>query len=568
MTRISRRQFVKVTSAGVLASACGGDGANPEDTLEAGPEPSPETSVAVDTTPPPDTTPATELPPEDTTPDLVEADTGPAAIGTFDPTAVPEGPREVFLYGVQAGDPTTDGAVLWTRFSPPEVDPTPEEADAVETVEAAEAGDTNDAPDSMDAGEDGAGSDAADGEEMGPDPTEPILEVLVFAHGAFDEGGDLYVRERCDIAEGGFVHVQVSGLASDRRYRYAFVTSDEAGEPLERSPVGSFLTAPDPDALRPVIFGGTSCVNHDYAPYRVLNRAAEYELDFFLLGGDTAYCDGAKTLEDYREKWGQAFDSDGYRALLSSTGTYASWDDHEVDDNWNPEVVDPFKLQFAKRSMLDHIALRLQTDGDPIEDWRIWRSYRWGRTLELFILDCRAERLPSTAKLSTAQYITKAQMDWLKVGLRQSPCTFKIIANSVPITNMPDWYPSEKDRWEGYEPQRLEILSLIDGPPILPGVLWLSGDFHFGCVTRLEPEGQRFSNQWEVFMGQGANIPNPAWVPLAEEVGDGQFAFVTDRNNFVRFICDPISTPPRISAQFIDENGTVLHRHEFEFPTP
>jgi hypothetical protein len=136
----------------------------------------------------------------------------------------------------------------------------------------------------------------------------------------------------------------------------------------------------------------------------------------------------------------------------------------------------------------------------------------------------------------------------------------------VPITNMPDWFPSERDRWEGYEPQRDEILAHIDGPPILPGVLWLSGDFHFGCITRLEPLGHRFSDQWEVFMGHGANLPNPAWVPLSESVGD-QFAFVTGKDNFVRFVCDPLATPPRITAQFIDGDGTILHTRDFDYPS-
>jgi len=522
MRALSRRQFVQVTSAGVLVAACSDDPVAREvvdapDTFEP-PDTTPiDTAEALPDTPdtpePPDTTPEAtpELPPE--------VDAGPLPIGTFDPATLALAARSVFLYGTQAGDPQSDGAVIWTRFRPSE--------------------------------------------------PEHTLDLLVFEHGTNDVAGELYLRVPATIAEGGFVHVEVAGLAPDTRYRYCFVVVEvENGAPVDeaRSPVARFRTSPAADALRVVTFGGTSCVNAGYLPYRTLNRAAEADLDFFVMAGDTTYCDGARTLDEYREKWRRSFDSDGYRAILGSVGTYATWDDHEVDDDWDPERTAPEQLATAKRAYLDHIAFRIQTDIDPLTDWRLWRSYRWGKTLEVFILDCRSERLPSTRFQANAQYISPAQMQWIKLGLRRSPCTFKLIVNTVPITNMPTGYPIEKDRWEGYETQRTEILGHIDGPPLLPGVLWLSGDFHFGCITTVERPGQRFSNQWEVFMGQGANMSNPIWEPLRDTASD-QLVFLTGTSNYVKFVCDPFAAPPRITAQFIDGDGTVLHTQDFDFPT-
>ena len=521
MKALSRRQFVQVTSAGVLVAGCGDD-------------PLPRAVIdTTDTVTPPDTTPLDTASPDtamplDTTPEAspevdataeVEVDTGPTPIGSFDPNALAVAARNSFLYGTQAGDPNSEGAVLWTCFKPTE--------------------------------------------------TGHTLDLLVFEYATNDSAGALYLRVPATIAEGGFVHVVVSGLSPDTRYRYCFVVVEaEDGTPEDeaRSPIGHFRTALAPDALRVVTFGGTSCVNAGYQPYRTLNRAAEADLDFFVLAGDTTYCDGARTLAEYREKWRRSFDSDGYRALLGNVGTYATWDDHEIDDDWNPETIEPEHLATARRTYLDHIAYRLQTDADPLVDWRLWRSYRWGKTLEVFMLDCRSERLPSTRHQANAQYISPAQMNWLKLGLRRSPCTFKLIVNSVPITNMPVGYPIEKDRWEGYETQRTEILGHIDGPPLLPGVLWLSGDFHFGCIAMVEGPGKRFSNQWEVFMGQGANMSNPAWEALRDTAAD-QLPFITGTNNYVRFVCDPFASPPRITAQFIDGDGIVLTTRDFDFPS-
>jgi len=447
----------------------------------------------------------------------VEVEVGPAPIGRFDPGDFAEAAREVFIFAVQAADPSADGAVLWTRFAP---------------------------------GEALAGAS---------------LALRVFEDGAPADAGDLYLDQTAAVGDGGFVHVEVGGLAPDTRYRYCFVVVSAAGAATQRSPIGRFRTALALEARRVVTFGGTSCVNADHKPYRTLNRAAEAGLDFFVLAGDTTYCDGAVTVEHYRNKWRDSFDTDGYRALLSSVGTYASWDDHEIDDNWDPETIDPEQLAAAKQVFLEHIAYRVRPEVDPIADWRLWRSFRWGQTLELFVLDCRAERKPSTRHTSGAQYISRAQMDWLKLGLRRSPCVFKLIVNTVPITDMPDGYPSEKDRWQGYEPQRDEILAHVGGPPLMPGVLWLSGDFHFGAIAKVDAPGGRFSDQWEVFMGQGANAANPVWEAIRDNSA-AQFPFVTGTDNYVRFTCDPFATPPRITAEFVDGDGVVLHTQLFDFP--
>jgi histidinol dehydrogenase len=48
------------------------------------------------------------------------------------------------------------------------------------------------------------------------------------------------------------------------------------------------------------------------------------------------------------------------------------------------------------------------------------------------VLDSRSERLPSTITSEHEQYLSRAQMDWFKQALVDSPCTFKVIMNSVP----------------------------------------------------------------------------------------------------------------------------------------
>ncbi|MBL8680729.1 MAG: alkaline phosphatase D family protein [Myxococcales bacterium] len=297
---------------------------------------------------------------------------------------------------------------------------------------------------------------------------------------------------------GGFVRVIVNGLRPNRRHRYAFLMGTPAS-PTGRSAIGVVKTAFAADTLAPITFGGTSCSHPNARPHPVLQHAgSRTDLDFFIHLGDHIYADAgdnAVTLAEYRDKYELSWPTTGMKALHKSTGTYLTWDDHEVLNNWDPETISAARLTNARNAFFEHRATRRNATSPN----RLWRSFRWGRTAEIFILDCRSERRPSTRSTSASrasQYLSRAQMDWLKNGLRTSPCVFKFIMNSVPIV---DRAGSDGDNWNGYVSQRNEILNHIANND-LRGVLWLSGDVHFGGVCRVEASGP-WSNIWEVVMG-------------------------------------------------------------------
>ncbi len=274
---------------------------------------------------------------------------------------------------------------------------------------------------------------------------------------------------------------------------------------------------------------------------------ARDDLDFFIHAGDHIYADllgpAATTISQYRAKYSEAWASSGMRSLHSSTGQYLTWDDHEVFNDWNPETISRGRLAAARQAFFEHRATR--RSGDDRD--RIWRSFRWGRTAEIFVLDCRGERRPSTRSEDPSRsstYISRRQMDWLKAGLRSSPCVFKFIVNSVPIV---DRAGADSGNWNGYASQRREILNHIDNNR-LRGVVWLSGDVHFGGVCRVEAAGP-WSDIWEVVMGpSGSNRDGRP--PIRESQWP---VFVHEVHNFVRFHADPASRT--LTVEFIDRDG-------------
>jgi alkaline phosphatase D len=273
-----------------------------------------------------------------------------------------------------------------------------------------------------------------------------------------------------------------------------------------RSRIGRFVSAPLPGQKPKTVFGGTSCIKNNRAPFETLPHAAGKKLDFFVLGGDNTYNDSASTLSEYRTLWLTQIGEPTYQTLLQSTGHYATWDDHEVDNDWNPELISQTRLAAATQTFFEHLAIRR----DITFPNRVWRRYTWGDTIDVFVLDSRSERKPSTIVSQNPQYISPEQMAWLKDGLKTSTATFKLIVNSVPITNFPHVFDvASNDRWEGYGAQRAELLDAIvqNG---LGGVLFVSGDFHLGASAAVEPSGN-WSGLREILMGPGDQSANPLW---------------------------------------------------------
>jgi alkaline phosphatase D len=377
--------------------------------------------------------------------------------------------------------------------------------------------------------------------------TAPLAAVI------WRMNGDTYVAEHGPFpatpADGGFVHVALEGLEPGARYRYTFVEL-EGTTRVARSGIGRFRAPIADNASEVLTFGAVACTATG-RPLTVLARAAERtDLDGFLFVGDNAYCDGAETVPEYREKYLAHFGRTEHVAVRASTGMYITWDDHEIRNDLNPETVDENQLDAAFKAFFEHAAIA------EVTPRKIWRSARWGKTVEIFVLDCRSERKPSTIGSDNPQYISAAQMTWLKTGLAASPATFKIIMNSVPITNMPsvwDAYPT--DRWEAYGAQRTEILQFIDDSAIT-GVIWLSGDFHLAFISKVSTSGPG-ANQREVLAGPGSQSSNPLLPTLTAP----QFAYKTGTNNFTTLKLDPVGRS--VTVGYHGADGAMFHSESF-----
>ncbi|MDQ3036215.1 MAG: alkaline phosphatase D family protein [Myxococcota bacterium] len=427
--------------------------------------------------------------------DAAASDAGAAPIDP--PETVPES-TDAFPLGVASGDATSTSAIFWARYA-------------------------------------------------GAMP----LELVVW-----EMDGETYARTAhvgsVEPSEGGYVHADVATLAPGARHRFAFFELDGDAR-VARSAIGRMRAALAEGALETLLIGAVSCTANTRSLATLAHAGARDDLDVFLYVGDTTYNDGSSSLDEYRAKWIQSVGRAEYRALRGATSALATWDDHEFDNDWNPETFDAASRTAAVRTFFEHQPVRR----DAAAPDRVWKSVRWGRTAELFVLDCRSERRPSTRGTPEAEYVSRAQMDWLKSALEASDAVFKIIVNSVPISDFPGAFDfAQNDRWEGYPAQRQEILSFID-ERALTGVLWVAGDFHLASAQRVATSGPG-SAQTEVLVGPGAQTGNL----LARFLTSAQFDFATGENNYTVLELDPATTRARV--WWHDGDGVVIETQEYD----
>lgn len=325
------------------------------------------------------------------------------------------------------------------------------------------------------------------------------------------------------VDEGGFAHVTAEPLRPGTRYLYAFGTFES--DAPKRSAVGRFRTALSEDTTARFTAAATTCtgaynaaVNEAVKPYPALSEMAKTDVDLLLHLGDITYNDGAKTPAQFNTEWEETRSQQGYLDLLPSTGMYAIWDDHEVDDEWSTEAPDESVRTAGKTAFQNWLPTQRGSDE------KLWTQFRWGQSVEFFLLDTRSERVPSSREGQNPTFVSEEQLAWLEQGLKNSTAHFKVVMTSVVMANLQgaqywDTPLARNDRWEGYGAQRDRLLDFIVDEQI-DNVWFLSGDIHSGYVGRLEPEGHPYARMWEIVVGPGASNVNPITIGIENDLVD------------------------------------------------
>ena len=342
----------------------------------------------------------------------------------------------------------------------------------------------------------------------------------------FSSAGPFRVDKEADHT----VKVELQKLNPGTTYfYYAAVAGKKPGY------LASFLTAPTPSDAAKVSFCFSGDTRESYQPFTIMNAVRAQRPDFFLHLGDTIYADfggQARRLSDFWAKYRANRNDPATQVCFLETSTYVVWDDHEVVDNFfagNPLT------PIGRKAFLDYWPIRRHPDDAD----RIYRSYRWGRAMELFLLDTRQYRDPGTGTM-----LGKAQKDWLFKSLAASSAMFKFVATSVPMAG------GGIDRWDGYPAERAELLRFIREKRVT-GVIFLSADLHYAAVTSV-PKSHGLKDITAGPLAAPLNRVTNGYAPRFD-------FFLAENFNFAKITVDPAVKPAQALVEFIDQDNSVFH---------
>ena len=331
---------------------------------------------------------------------------------------------------------------------------------------------------------------------------EPLTVEYAPATGGARAGASVVLSRQADLTGKVFLR----GLSPATRYAYRV---QHGGETVE----GSFVTAPASAEGRPVGFvwsgdlGGGRLCRHIENGYPIFGPMARLKPDFFLFVGDTIYadlrCGGpewvpgydfvAGTLDEFRDKHRYNRGDPGVQDFFRATAVYAIWDDHEVKNDFSGPS-EPL-MPVGRQAFIEYWPIR----PPPEDPTRLYRQFRWGKLLDVFILDTRQYRSPNRAPDGPEKtMLGPAQRRWLIDGVSASTATWKAVVSSVPLS-VPTGRSDAHDSWSnadrlgfpeengtGFALERDLILRALRDRKV-KNLFWLTADVHHAEVIRHRP---------------------------------------------------------------------------------
>lgn len=345
--------------------------------------------------------------------------------------------------------------------------------------------------------------------------------------------------------------LDLTGLPAGQRIFARVRFQDLQNLDVESAPVtASFTTAPPARREVNFVWSGDTAgqgwgINLDWGGMKIYETMRQLLPDFFIHSGDTIYADGpipaeqempnggiwrnvtteetskvAETLAEFRGNYKYNLLDENLRRFNAEVPMLAQWDDHETVNNWYPQEIldrDDYAVKSvallsarASQAFREFIPMREH----PVEAGRVYRKVAYGPSLDVFFLDMRTYRGPNTANDQAEPGIDTVfmgtdQIRWLKQELLASNATWKVIASDMPIGLLVRDGDDFENAANGDGPVRgrefeiANLLSFIKHSNIT-NTVWFTADVHYTAAHYYDPnqaQFQDFEPFWEFVSG-------------------------------------------------------------------
>ncbi len=332
---------------------------------------------------------------------------------------------------------------------------------------------------------------------------------------------------------------RLAGLTPGSLYRYRvwFDRPPGSGGDQSVSVEGAFRTAPDAQTYAPVSFvfsgdlGGAGYCRPIAGGYAIFDVMRTLTPHFFVAQGDMIYADNecpsygpdgtrnvpggfpsvadgevdwtnsARVRDAYLRHWRYNRADPAYQRFLASVPLISQWDDHEILNDSGHSWPTPGGAHMFRDGYQNLVAAGRDAffsyaaiDRSPEDAYRVYRSFNWGRAMDLFVLDARSYRSrndEADTPENRKTMLGPAQLEWLQRGLSDSKATWKVVAAEIPLsipTGGIGAVALGRDGWArgedsgpasqtGFRRELLELVRYLDDHTIR-NVVFITGDVH------------------------------------------------------------------------------------------
>ncbi len=381
-------------------------------------------------------------------------------------------------------------------------------------------------------------------------------------YGVREDLSDAQVTPWFDVTEAtDFIHrFQLADLTPDATYYYASETTGPSGSPEHGSFRGQFATPPAAATPSDLTFTVMTCQGYpdrghaDGHPiYPAMLALAP---KFTCLTGDLVYYDNdspsAVTQRLARYHWERMFSLPRLREFTRHVATYWLKDDHDTlnNDSWPGKKYGD--LTYAQGQEI----FRQQA---PLGEGQSYRTFRWGRDLQIWLTDGRDFRSPNNMKDGPEKTIwgTK-QKEWFKRTVKESDATWKIMITPTPLVG-----PDRKGKRDNHA----NVGFQHEGDEIR-GWLAANAPDNFFSIC-----GDRHWQFHSVHPTSGVNefCPGPASDQHAggtPGLDERYHRFHRVKGGFLSVKLSPTSAGSAICLRHHNVNGDVVYEHVREGSTP
>jgi len=343
---------------------------------------------------------------------------------------------------------------------------------------------------------------------------------------------------------------KLTGLKPNAGYQVRVEARASEGGKKGQVLEGRFRTAPRAEQPERVVFmvsTGQAYPDQD-APgggYKIYPTMLKIEPSFFVHTGDIVYYDQlAKTLPLARWHWARMYSLPTNVEFHRQVTSYFIKDDHDtwMNDCWpgrETSFMGDFTFEQGQAVFLEQV---------PMGD-RTWRTFRWGKDLQIWLVEGRDFRSPNTMPDGPDKTIWgKEQKAWFKRTVQESDAAFRILISPTPLVG-----PDRKNKHDNHSNvdfthEGNELREFISKQK---NMYVICGDRHWQYISVDEKTGVR-----EYSCGPASNEHAGGW---SNDQRLAEHRYLNVIGGFLAGIVDRSEDKPTLTFRHYSVDGDILN---------